>query len=155
MIVDNYEIMEDADSETFMNADVNASDSRRTALIYLVIAVLTAIFGAVYEYFSFGVFSAFMLFAFAIPLILGALPFYITSVLTERGTAGRLHNAHGRWELYHAAIATLTIGSIMKGVLDIYGTTNRLLIIYPVAGVILAGAAIATAVTSARSQTYE
>ena len=31
-----------------------------------------------------------------------------------------------------AVVATLTIGSLLKGALDIYGTTNRLLIGYPV-----------------------
>jgi hypothetical protein len=38
-----------------------------------------------------------------------------------------------------AFIVTLTAGSLLKGVLDIYGTTNRLLIAYPVmAALILA-----------------
>lgn len=41
-----------------------------------------------------------------------------------------------------AVIATLTAGSILKGVLDIYGTTNRLLISYPVLAVIILAAAL-------------
>ena len=37
-------------------------------------------------------------------------------------------------QLYGSGIITLTIGSVMKGVLDIYGTTNGKIIVYPVAG---------------------
>ena len=33
-----------------------------------------------------------------------------------------------------SGIAALTVGSIFRGVLDIYGTTNRLVIVYPVVG---------------------
>ena len=36
-----------------------------------------------------------------------------------------------------AFIVTLTAGSLLKGVLDIYGTTNRLLIAYPVAALLI------------------
>ena len=39
-----------------------------------------------------------------------------------------------------AFIATLTTGSLLKGALDIYGTTSRLLIVYPLtAAVLIAG----------------
>ena len=36
-----------------------------------------------------------------------------------------------------AFIVTLTAGSLLKGVLDIYGTTNRLLIAYPAAALLI------------------
>jgi len=36
--------------------------------------------------------------------------------------------------LYNAGIATLTVGSIMKGVMEIYGTTNDILQIYWIVG---------------------
>lgn len=35
---------------------------------------------------------------------------------------------------YHSGIATLTVGSIFKGVLEIYGTTNQLIVVYWIAG---------------------
>ena len=44
--------------------------------------------------------------------------------------------------LYHAAIAALTVGSIMKGVMDIYGTTNILIRLYWIAGIIFLAASI-------------
>ncbi|MBQ2330188.1 MAG: hypothetical protein II387_05480, partial [Oscillospiraceae bacterium] len=36
---------------------------------------------------------------------------------------------------YDCGVATLTVGSIFKGVLVIYGTTNRLSIVYLLAGI--------------------
>lgn len=39
--------------------------------------------------------------------------------------------------LYHSGIATLTVGSIIRGVLDIYGTTNQLTNYYWIVGIIL------------------
>ena len=49
----------------------------RTALIYTIVAVAVALFGAVYEHFSFGVWSAFMVYAFMLPLACGALPYML------------------------------------------------------------------------------
>lgn len=45
--------------------------------------------------------------------------------------------------LYHSGIATLTVGSIVQGVLEIYGTTNALAGYYWIAGgaLLLAGIA--------------
>ena len=45
-----------------------------------------------------------------------------------------------------AVIATLTAGSLLKGVLDIYGTTNRLLIAYPAIAALMLVIAIASTV---------
>lgn len=39
--------------------------------------------------------------------------------------------------LWNTAIATFSIGSIFAGVLAIYGTTNSLIVVYPVAGAVL------------------
>ena len=40
-------------------------------------------------------------------------------------------------KLWNTAIAALSIGSVFAGVLEIYGTTNSLIIVYPIAGGIL------------------
>lgn len=110
-----------------------AADARqraaKTALVYLVIAILCAAFGAVYELYSHEVYSYFMLYAFAFPLCGGALPYLIYSQFS--GIA--IPNSYDRL-LGHAGIATLTIGSIISGVLEIYGTTNLLTSAYWVAG---------------------
>ena len=104
------------------------SSLQRLILIDLGAAVLCALSGAVYERFSHGVYSYYMLYAFAFPLVLGALPLYLFEIL---------HGPfHGRlcWGLYHAGIATLTVGSMVSGALEIYGTTSPLTYVYWIVG---------------------
>ncbi len=165
----------------------------RYSFIYLAAAVFCALFGAVYEIFSHGVFSFFMIYAFAFPLVLGAVPMLWMGLRTAKSAeeketpmefetgssedlwfepytaeesaatglrrmgrieessdsveyrlnsrenspeAERLFHLPGSLELnaWGSGIAALTVGSIFRGVLDIYGTTNRLVIVYPVVG---------------------
>ena len=70
-----------------------------------------------------------MIFAFAFPLVGGTFPFAVLSLFAHGLLPGRLPRF-----LYNAGIAALTVGSMMKGVLEIYGTTNDLLKIYRFAG---------------------
>jgi len=97
----------------------------------MLISVFLIILGAVYEMFSHEVYSFYMIYAFMIPLAGGAFPYLI------RGIRGRRPLRHGAQSLYHAGIATLTTGCVLKGALDIYGTTNRLLYIYLLTGSLL------------------
>lgn len=97
---------------------------------HFIAAIFFLIFGLVYEHFSHGVYSPFMVFAFTIPLAAGAI---LQGVLLIAKV--RLPDAALR--LWNYAIALLTAGSIWKGVLDIYGTTNRLILFYPIFGGIL------------------
>ena len=108
----------------------NKRKAQKDAAVFLGVSILTGLFGAIYELFSHEVYSYFMIYAFAFPLLLGTLPCLFLSL--SGGT--RYPNALCR-NLYHAGIATLTIGSIMRGVLDIYGTTNSLGNIYWFVGV--------------------
>ena len=97
----------------------------------MLVTALVALFGGVYEAFSFGVWSFWMVYAFAFPLTLGALPFGWLSL--------RKRPLPCRWtcRLHHAGVATLTLGSVMEGVLAIYGTTNQLTCWYWIAGGLL------------------
>ena len=103
----------------------------RRALWQLGWAAFLAFFGAVYEYFSHGVYSPFMIYAFALPLILGALPWCSMSLRPRRAMC------QGAAQLWDSGVLTLAVGSVMRGVLDIYGTTNRLAAVYPVVGTVL------------------
>ncbi len=105
--------------------------SLKTALVYLCIAIFTAFAGAVYECFSHGVYSFHMIYAFAYPLVGGALPYLVLCLKDKEATKGAAS------QLYHCGIATLTLGSIVKGVLEIYGTTNELSCVYTPVGVAL------------------
>lgn len=97
------------------------SRAEQTAFVYFLIALFCALFGAVYEVFSHEVYSFYMIYAFAFPLVGGTLPFWLLA-----------RNGRGKYpgtvacNLYHSGIATLTVGSMIRGVLDIYGTTNKL-----------------------------
>lgn len=111
---------------------LSTSDTKRygkIALGYLVASVFLGLFGAVYEYFSFGVYSYYMLYAFGFPLVGGVLPALLLSLQEKRICVG----AWAAW-LYRCGIATLSVGSIMQGVLEIYGTGNDLLRVYWYAG---------------------
>ena len=110
----------------------------RIAGNYIAASLFCALFGAVYELFSHEVYSYSMIYAFAIPLAGGALPFLAVAM----GHIGRFPGRISR-SLYHAAITTFTIGSIMKGVLEIYGTTSALLPVYWIAGGLLIAGAVA------------
>ncbi len=103
----------------------------KTAFIYLIVSIVCAVFGAIYEWFSHGVYSYFMLYAFLLPMIGGVLPFFILSC-----SQMRLPDTTA-CDWYHAGIAALTIGSLFTGVLEIYGTTNRLTSIYWIVGAML------------------
>lgn len=87
------------------------------------------VFGFVYELFSHQVYSNFMVYAFAIPLIGGTLVYLALGLLqrvTYPCTVARY--------LYHSGLAALTTGSIVRGILDIYGTTNSLIKWYTIVG---------------------
>ncbi len=103
---------------------------KKHLLFNIVGAAFLALFGAVYEVFSHQVYSYFMLYAFAIPLVMGALPY--TVLLLKEKYPGKLF-----LNLWNTAIATLSIGSVFAGVLAIYGTTNSLIVVYPIAGGLL------------------
>lgn len=103
----------------------------RAGFVYLAVTIFCAAFGAVYETFSYGVYSYFMLYAFAFPLCGGVLPCFLFA-----HTQTPLPDKTAR-NLYHAGIATWTIGSVIQGILEIYGTTNRLTKVYGYVGILL------------------
>ena len=72
-----------------------------------------------------------MLLAFLIPLLLGV----VTKIIFSKKKKKILKKSTN--SIFNNGIITLTIGSILKGILDIYGTTNKLLIIYLILGVLL------------------
>lgn len=119
-------------SDTKMQGAVSV----KTGFAYLLVSLFCVAFGAVYEYFSHEVYSAYMLYAFGFPLVGGTLPFLLLFLLgkpmPDKLVCG----------LYHCGIMTLTIGSIVKGILEIYGTTNKLTGFYWLTGAVLCGAAI-------------
>jgi len=105
------------------------------AKIYLLVAANCAAFSAVYEHFSFGVLSAFMIGAFAVPLLAGGLVFSLLGLSLKRSGKSLPALACKFW---HAAVATATVGFFFKGALDIYGTASGLTKVYWIAAAVLA-----------------
>lgn len=100
----------------------------------LYFSAACAIFGAIYETFSFGVFSFFMIYAFSVPLAAAILLFIIHKKNKE--VPLRFVN------LLHMTSVTSVLGFIATGVVEIYGSVNHLLIVYPFLGAALFVAAL-------------
>ncbi len=118
---------------TLYTSDIKTQHDKalKTAFIYLLISLFCVLFGAVYEYFSHEVYSGYMIYAFVFTMI-SAVAFLVMCLLPLKKYPGGVAR-----NLYHSGVAALTIGSIIRGVLDIYGTTNRLVSIYWIVGVVL------------------
>ncbi|MBQ9825384.1 MAG: hypothetical protein IJM63_12865 [Solobacterium sp.] len=78
------------------------------AKVWFLITLLSAIAAFVYELFSFGVYSVFMLSFPLVPLLLGVFPCLITKA------------DMGRW--YNDGVLFTMSGFALLGVLEIYGT---------------------------------
>jgi hypothetical protein len=112
---------------TLSTSDIksNVQKARQASLIYLFVSLFCALFGGVYEIFGHGVMSFHMIYAFAFPLVLGSVPF-----MTIGQKTNFKYPSHLTLSCYHMAVASATVGCIMQGVLDIYGTTNDLMFVY-------------------------
>lgn len=95
-----------------------------------IFAVFCILFAAIYEAFSHQVYSLFMIGAFLFQVLLGIVPDLIRKKMGHTGNEIAL-------ALQQCGIYTLTVGSIFRGILDIYGTTNRAGAVYWVAGGVL------------------
>ena len=99
-------------------------------IVSIIASLFCALFAGVYEAFSFGVYSYFMLFAFGFPLLCCSLPYSII-IFKNKNIPASL-----ALRLWNSGIATFTVGSIIQGIIEIYGTTNHFIIIYAITGVI-------------------
>ena len=116
------------------------SNKRKTALLYLAAALSAALFGGIYEQFSHGVYSSFMIYAFLFPLAGGAMPCLLAGE--------RVHSPPpAAGNLWGAGIAALTVGALFRGALDIYGTSSPLTNVYWIGGGLLLAAAVLVRLT--------
>ena len=124
---------------------ISERDLKKDLLRHTLLTIVLSFFGGVYEYFSHEVYSYFMIYAFAIPLVLGV--FYDAMLLWFHRRPPRAAIL-----LRLTSVLTLSVGSVFYGVLAIYGTTNALWIVYPVAGILQLTASLAVAWISARKR---
>ena len=103
-------------------------------------------FAQIYGLFSHGVYSVFMSYAFLLPLSLIFLPKLLNLCTGNRLWNGSLdiEEEEGKklfftslaFFLWKSGVAVLTVGSIYKGVLEIYGTSGTFEWIYLVVGIL-------------------
>ena len=107
---------------------VSAIKKNTSALVWLGITVFCMLFAFIYECFSFGVYSPSMIFLFAWPLLLGALPCIV------------LQRDMGR--LWNDGVLLLSAGSLLNGIFEIYGTASTLTIWFYALGFVCLAAGI-------------
>ena len=98
---------------------------RRASLCDLSVAAVLILFGIVYEVNSFGVFSFYMIYAFVPFFALG----FAEMILSF---SARLPYDRPGIYLFRWGACVATCGSLVRGILEIYGTTTDLLAFYPV-----------------------
>ena len=136
-----------------MQSGQNISDNGTSQLSWkslLPIALTTVfvfVFAKIYGIFSHGVSSVFMSYAFLLPLSLIFFPKLLNLCTGNRLWNGSLKRKEEEGEknlflsslasfLWKSGVAVLTVGSIYKGVLDIYGTSGSFEWIYLVVGIV-------------------
>ena len=92
---------------------------------YLIVSVFCLIASLIYEHFSHGVVSIFMLYACVVPFTAGILKLIFNKILNKT--------------IYRAGWITLLAYSYLRGVLEIYGTDSPYLIyfLYAAIGMLL------------------
>lgn len=86
----------------------------------------------IYNHFGHGVYSAYMTYMFLFPLILGGGIYGLILILPMTKEISRL-----TFNLYNSGIATLTVGSLLKGIFEIAGTSSPYVVVYWLVGTIM------------------
>ncbi len=107
------------------------SANSRTAVIYLALSAFCGLFSSIYGKYAHGVSSDYMVFLAIIPLVLGVFPYTIMYLLKAKEPLPLIK--HG----YNCGVATIAVGSCMKGVFEIYGSECFYIPIYFHVGALL------------------
>jgi len=100
-------------------------DIKKEQIRFYIYTIFCILFTIIYQQFSHGVISIYMILSFIFPL----------TILIETNILKNINiKSH---TLLKSSIITFTLGFIIKGILDIYGTTNSLLSLYLIFGIIL------------------
>ena len=135
-----------------MQSRQNISDNKTSQLSWKSLLPITLttvfvfVFAKIYGIFSHGVSSAFISYAFLLPLSLIFFPKLLNlctgnrlwngSLDTEEEEGKKLFLSSLASFLWKSGVAVLTVGSLYKGVLDIYGTSGSFEWIYLVVGIV-------------------
>ena len=120
-------------------------------MVYGAVTAFCGVFAAVYEHFSHGMFSAWMVYLFAWPLVGGVLPYAVAVIRRPSWVDASVLMAWARLG-HHAAVATATVGSCLAGVFEIYGTSSSWVVVYWIAAGSFALAALVLALVATAGQ---
>ncbi len=108
--------------------DIDNKKILKTIAIYLILTVICFIFSAIYLSLSFGIVSLYMKYLAVIPLI-GEAIFGIVYMF-------KIKISRLSYNLFNASIFTLSVGSTLQGVLEICGSSSKLIYVFFILAVI-------------------
>lgn len=114
---------------------------KKTATAYIWASLAAVVVNNIYALFSHGVGSAAMSWMFLYPLIGGTGVYFLICLLVPQ--AGCCKGYRLFTNLYNSGIATLTVCSFLKGILDIAGTASQYVPLFFIVGWTFAALGIA------------
>lgn len=125
----------------------SSKSAKKSLFMYIGVTIFAGIFSFEYELFSHQVYSNFMVYLFVVPLVLGVIPNALALAIL------RLDVGNAWQKTVQAfAVATLSVGSVLQGIVEIYGTTNLLIrYFFIVGGVLLLTSAIVWIINADRA----
>lgn len=117
-----------------INKKKNEFSLKKTVVVYLILSFAAIAIDNIYALFGHGVSSAAMSWMFLYPFVGGTLVYTLVALLAP--AVSRAEGFRLSANIYNSGIATLTIGSFLKGILDIAGTASSYTIVFYAAGVI-------------------
>ena len=118
---------------------------RKTIIAYLILSAACVCVANVYALFGHGIRSAAMDFMFLYPLLGGGLVYCLIALLFPRLNLRRHYRL--ACNLYNSGIAALTVGALLKGIVEIAGTGSAWSSLFAYAGIgFLAAAVLAVSI---------
>lgn len=130
------------------------SYTQKTVIIYIFYSLTAILVNEIYALFGHGVHSPAMTYMFLYPLIGGCLIYGVIGLLIPKGN--QLPGYRLFYNIYNSGIATLTVGSFLKGILEIAGTSSGYVgLFYTIGALFIAVAAIVFIVIVMRARGKE
>ena len=116
--------------------DMNSPRPGRAVFGYLLSSAACVAVTNIYALFGHGVRSASMDYMFLYPALMGLVPFLLLTALLSRIRRRRFLRL--AFNLYNSGVATLTVGAMLNGILEIAGTASAYQPLFMAAGWIFA-----------------
>jgi len=111
---------------------------KRSIILYMILSFVAIIVNNVYALFGHGVTSAAMIWMFLYPLLGGTLVMLLIELIVP--SAVKAPGFRLAFNLYNSGIATLTVASFLRGILEIAGADSPFTLpFYIVGGAFIAG----------------